>query len=84
MGNRVNTPPLSDTDSSFKSEQDSNDLDPENDPFRRRLLLLISIAIVALSMLTMEWWSGVGIECTTTEICECYPRGIRCWFMRHL
>ena len=60
-----------------------DDLDPEDDPFRRRLLFLLSILIVAVSMITMEWWSGVGITCEGPAVCECYPRGIRCWFTRH-
>lgn len=58
-------------------------VDPEDDPFRRRLLFLLSLLIIALSLIAMEWWSGYGIECTTDLTCECYPRGIRCWFSRH-
>ena len=57
-------------------------LDPEDDLFRRRLLFVISVLIVALSLLIMEWWAGYGIECTTDLVCDCYPRGIRCWFER--
>ena len=54
-------------------------IDPEDVPFRRRLLLLISILIVTLSLCIMEWWSGFGIECQTDTVCDCYPRGVRCW-----
>lgn len=58
-------------------------IDPEDVPLRRRVLLLMSILIVALSLCVMEWWSGVGIECQTNSICECYPRGVRCWVQQH-
>ena len=58
--------------------------DPEDDPFRRRLLLVISILIVIFALVLMEWWATFGIECTNTDpICECAPRGPRCWLERH-
>ena len=57
-------------------------IDPEDDPFRRRLLFFISVLIVGVALLIMEWWSGYGVECTTDLVCDCYPRGIRCWFAK--
>lgn len=61
----------------------SPSIDPEDVPFRRRVLLLMSILIVTLSLGVMEWWAGVGIECKTNAICDCYPRGVRCWMEQH-
>ena len=55
-------------------------IDPEDDPFRRRLLFILSVMIVSIALLVMEWWSGYGIECGSDLVCDCYPRGIRCWF----
>ena len=56
--------------------------DPEDIPFRRRFLLILSIVIVTISLIIMEWWAGVGVECDTHLVCDCYPRGIRCWIDR--
>ena len=58
--------------------------DPEDDPVRRRVLLLISILIVFVSLGIMEWWAGYGLQCKSDFTrCQCAPRGPICWWDTH-